>query len=221
LTSGRDDFGTAADDHRAEEQTPMPRQMQEAGPHGTTRVRPRGGRLGWRGGLLALHVLLGALVAQSPGIAAAADSAAAPVEAARPAPAPTALELELFARVNADRAAHGLPPVALDAAALAVARARAADQLPLPALSHHDAAGDLVFVRLLGEAGVAYELAGENLARVTDSAAAAAEHAEHALMDSPTHRANILDPSFDQLAVGVATSSSGHVVFAQIFRHAG
>jgi uncharacterized protein YkwD len=36
-------------------------------------------------------------------------------------------------------------------------------------------------------------------------------------MNSPTHRANILEPTFDRLAVGATTDSSGRIIFAQIF----
>jgi uncharacterized protein YkwD len=134
------------------------------------------------------------------------------------------LEAALFARVNADRAEHGLPPVAADAAMHETARFRAAAQVEpsRQALSHDDALGPLAFRRLLVEAGVPFSLAGENLARprVAPGAGAAqlAAEAERALMASATHRENILEPRFDRLAVGAAQVTDGQVVFAQIFR---
>jgi uncharacterized protein YkwD len=39
-------------------------------------------------------------------------------------------------------------------------------------------------------------------------------------MNSPTHRANILEPSFNRLAIGEAAPSSQRVAFAEIFRSA-
>lgn len=146
------------------------------------------------------------------------EAAPEPAPAVPPALVPTALELELLARVNADRAAHGVPPVALDPDTLGVARARAADQVALPRLSHYDASGALVFERLLTEARVGYTMIGENLARLTGAGAAAAERAEAALMASPSHRANILNPRYTRLAVGATTSETGQLVLAQIFR---
>ena len=194
-------------------------------------VRPsRAARPTWptwpacRGALAALSLLAGALVA-APG--AAADSLVAPVEVAavtevaQPALAPNDLELDLLARVNAARAANGLEALALDTATLGVARARAEDQLPLPKLSHYDASGELAFVRRLADASIDYRMVGENLARLAGSAAAAAERAHAALMDSPSHRANILEPRYTKLAIGAATSPSGQIVFAQIFRDVG
>jgi uncharacterized protein YkwD len=46
------------------------------------------------------------------------------------------------------------------------------------------------------------------------------ERVEQALMRSPSHRQNILEPTFNRIAIGAATDSSGRVVFAQIFRAA-
>jgi uncharacterized protein YkwD len=132
------------------------------------------------------------------------------------------LEAALLERVNADRAAHGLRPVVFDAQLLETARARAADQVGAAALSHDDATGPLAFRRRLRDAGLAFALAGENLARphvARDAGAVqAASVAETALMASATHRENILEPRFDRVAVGAARGADGQIVFAQIFR---
>ena len=145
---------------------------------------------------------------------------------------PESFEAALLARVNADRAAHGLRAVVFDPELLPAARARAAAQTPGKALSHSELAGTgagtgagaLAFQRLLDEARVRYSVAGENLARprVAPDADAArtAEAAERALMASATHRQNILDPAFDRAAVGMTRLPDGQIVFAQIFRAA-
>ena len=150
------------------------------------------------------------------------SSTAITMPASRAALAPPALEEALLARVNADREAHGLPPVIYDPALQEIARARAAAQVQAPALSHDDDAGPLAFTRLMRRSGVPYHLAGENLARQHPTAGATpsevAAQAERALMASPTHRENILTPSFDRMAVGAVHGANGQVVFTQLFR---
>jgi len=131
---------------------------------------------------------------------------------------PTPAELALFHLSNDDRARAGLPQLRFDIEALAVARARAAAQPSNSPLTHFDAAGKMAFADMLGDSGLTYDLAGENLARVAGPASVAAERAEEGLMNSPTHRANILEPSFELLAVGSTIDSEGRVVFAQVFR---
>ena len=130
----------------------------------------------------------------------------------------TAAEQALLDLTNTDRADNGVPELAFDAEALSIARQRAAAQLDAPALSHYDADGQLVFVQLLADAGVEYQLAGENLARTVESNTDVIQRIEQALMRSPTHRRNILEARFDRMAVGVATDSSGRIAFAEIFR---
>jgi uncharacterized protein YkwD len=119
---------------------------------------------------------------------------------------------------NSARATNGLAPVTFDQTMLRVARARAAAQIPDGPLSHYNTLGDLAFVGLLAEAGVEYTLAGENLARAAPADATVVAHLNDALMNSPTHRANILEPSFNRLAIGEAAPSIQRVAFAEIFR---
>ena len=131
---------------------------------------------------------------------------------------PNLLELGLYELVNSERGRAGLPALQLDPELLTVARTRAAAQDGRPLLSHYDPDGGVAMSRLLADSGLEFQLAGENLARVQGPAANAPERAEQALMSSPSHRANILDPTFDQIAVGSTLDSNGRIVFAQIFR---
>jgi uncharacterized protein YkwD len=131
---------------------------------------------------------------------------------------PTDREVALLAMTNSARATNGLAPVTFDQTMLRVARARAAAQIPDGPLSHYNTLGDLAFVGLLAEAGVEYTLAGENLARAAPADATVVGHLNDALMNSPTHRANILEPSFNRLAIGEAAPSIQRVAFAEIFR---
>lgn len=127
------------------------------------------------------------------------------------------IEVALLDYVNVDRAAHGLHALELEPGVLDIARARAEAQLGSEPLTHYGSEGQLVFLDLLVNASVSFSLAGENLARAGSVDASTVERIEQALMNSPTHRQNILEPSFTRLAVGAATDESGRVAFAQIF----
>jgi len=132
---------------------------------------------------------------------------------------PTELETAFLALVNADRAANGLAALEYDPVLLGIARIRAAAQRGGP-LSHMDGLGQLAFVSLLADWDVPYTLAGENIARHSRNSAGVAATLEQALMNSPTHRANILEPAFQVIAIGEATEGGG-IAFAQIFRATG
>jgi uncharacterized protein YkwD len=122
---------------------------------------------------------------------------------------------------NADRTNNGLPALMFDPSTLRVARARAAAQIPDGPLSHYNSLGELAFIGLLADAGAQYTLAGENLARASSQDAGIVSRLDQALMNSPTHRANILEPSFNMVAIGAATGPDGNrLAFAEIFRSA-
>ncbi len=143
---------------------------------------------------------------------------------ARPEPLlapPTAMiapELALLDETNRDRAAVGLGRLVTDPELVALARARAGAQVARPALSHLDDGGALAFLSLIQRAGLRHQVAGENLVRRPGPIATAPARAERALMASPTHRANILEPRYGRLAIGMADDRDGRVIFAQLFR---
>jgi uncharacterized protein YkwD len=143
-----------------------------------------------------------------------ATGALAPIGDANPTPQ----EQSLLDMTNADRSQNGLTLLTFDPAALQVARARAAAQIPDGPLSHYNSLGELAFVGMLADAGVPYSLAGENLARASGQDMSTVARLNDALMNSPTHRANILEPSFELVAIGAATSADGRLAFAEIFR---
>jgi uncharacterized protein YkwD len=130
-----------------------------------------------------------------------------------------ATEQALLDLTNADRAANGLPALQFDPETLSIARERAASQLGTAALSHYDAHGDLAFVIMLTSARLDYHLAGENLARSSVDDSAVTRRIEDALMHSPKHRDNILEPTFNRVAIGAATDASGQITFAEVYRN--
>jgi uncharacterized protein YkwD len=128
-------------------------------------------------------------------------------------------EQALLALTNADRAANGLGPLEFDPDTLQIARERAANQLDAPSLTHYDADGGLAFVKMLASAQVKYQLAGENLARAYDNDPAVTQRVEQALMGSPMHRKNILEHTFNRVAIGAATDGNGQITFAEVYRN--
>jgi uncharacterized protein YkwD len=137
--------------------------------------------------------------------------------------APLALEtLEggLLGLVNTEREVAGLPILEFDPDTHELARVRAVSQLEAPRLTHFDGLGRLAFIDLLSQQGQEFRLAGENLARGPAGDPEVVDRIHVALMNSPTHRRNILEPSFNRLAIGAALDERGTLTFAQIFRAA-
>jgi uncharacterized protein YkwD len=129
-----------------------------------------------------------------------------------------AVEQALLDLTNADRVSNGVPALQFDPETLSIARARATSQLGTATLTHYDTSGNLAFVTLLASAGLGYRLAGENLARSSDDDAGVTQRIEDALMHSPKHRENILEPTFSRVAIGSATDPSGQITFAEVYR---
>lgn len=172
------------------------------------------------GGLLAIG-LIAALTNQgdnSDGAAPAKGTASSP--AATPTPsvpqAPkvsgvTADEQLAVNLLNADRAANGLPPLKLNLAVTAVARQHAQDQIDRNFFAHVNPDGQSPFDRMRNS-GISFGYAGENLAINRNVTAA-----EQAFMNSPGHRANILNPNYKQVGIGVRYSPQGSVYVVQNF----
>ncbi|MGD9754571.1 MAG: CAP domain-containing protein [Acidimicrobiia bacterium] len=145
---------------------------------------------------------------------AAAPAPAAPAQPA-PAPAPVApaaapaatndteaMENQAFALINAERAALGLPALSFDASLRDSARAQA---------GRIAAAGSLFHQNLQPLLGQGWRTAGEN---VGGGPSVAALHP--AFMNSPGHYANIVNPAFTSMGVGVVVSN-GTVWIAYVF----
>ncbi len=84
--------------------------------------------------------------------------------------------------------------------------------------SHVDPYGYSMYTALLKYFGyTSYAWAGENLAMNNYGAAEASERSLATLMNSPTHRANILASDFSRVGVGEVTTSDGRHIFTMIF----
>ncbi|MEU0335314.1 CAP domain-containing protein [Streptomyces sp. NPDC006193] len=115
----------------------------------------------------------------------------------------TAAEAEVLRLVNEERAKAGLRPLAANSSLTRLAEAFSDDMAARGFFDHTDPDGRTPWDRAAA-AGVT-DLGGENIARGQATAAAVVA----AWMDSPGHRANILNPDFKTLGVGVHFGPGG------------
>ena len=131
-----------------------------------------------------------------------------PQAAARPAAAPggegAAMSAEIVALGNAERAAAGLPTLAVSSCATGQAEERAG-LLVAEGRFEHDPLGPVLEQCAAGTVG-------ENLSLGYRSAQAAVE----GWMSSPGHRENLLRPAFTQIGVACVTGQRGWLC-AQVF----
>lgn len=151
------------------------------------------------------------------GAASAAAGSATPAPSDTGPSTETAQEQNLLDLTNQARSDTGLQPLTFDPDLLPIARERAASQTNAASLSHYDDMGSLAFISLLDDANVPYSMAGENLARSEDPTADVVPDLQQALMNSPAHRANILQANYTSLAIGAATGTDGDLAFSEIF----
>ena len=115
-----------------------------------------------------------------------------------------------FALVNQDRRANQVGPLSGSGALARVAQYRAQDMLNRNYFSHYDpSTGQLAFLQLFRLWGIGYTAAGENIAWSTNPSMAGINAM---FMNSPEHRANILNPAYHHLGIGVASHGAKTIV---------
>jgi uncharacterized protein YkwD len=137
------------------------------------------------------------------------------ITTAQPSPKPIedpAAEQALLEMANQSRHETGAQPLRMDASLTNAARAHARLMVDRQQLSHHFDGEPLLMPRLL-ETGLRTDHVGENVAFN-----ASAEKAFAALMQSPLHRQNLLNPAFN--SAGFAAFWSGRRLYVvQDFAH--
>ncbi|NPV71523.1 MAG: sporulation protein [Firmicutes bacterium] len=131
-----------------------------------------------------------------------------------PPPAPTGLtaeEKQMYDLVNKERVAAGLKPLEIDMRLVELARLKSQDMSDKGYFDHLSPTYGSPF-DMMKKAGITYRAAGENLA-----GAPTVEMAHNGLMNSPGHRANILNTMFTHIGIGVAKSSRYGLLFTQMF----
>jgi len=135
-------------------------------------------------------------------------------------------EQELIADINHAREARGLNGLVLDPLLGGAARSHSREMCGMAYFDHHSPSAGLAtpmdrYFKALqahGEGRPDTALVGENIfyASVTN-ATYNAQYAHEALMQSPGHRANILEPRFSKVGVGVYHDSAGRFWVTEMF----
>lgn len=120
-------------------------------------------------------------------------------------------EQEMFRMVNTERTKQGLPPVFFDEELAEVARGHSRDMFSRGYFSHYSLEGESPFDRM-AQAGIDFTYAGENLALAPST-----DLAMQGLMNSPGHRANILNPNFNKVGIGVIDGGVYGKMYSQEF----
>ena len=120
------------------------------------------------------------------------------------APAPSGgVTTQVVTLTNAERAKAGCGPLTVDATLTAVAQAHSQDMATNDYFDHNSQDGRTPFDRMTA-AGYRYSTAAENIA----AGQRTPQDVMTAWMNSPGHRANILNCALKEIGVGYATGSS-------------
>ncbi len=117
----------------------------------------------------------------------------------------------LVSLVNNERQKAGLAPLTTDLLLRNVARAHSMDMLRNGYFAHKSLSGETPYDRLTA-ANANFRLVGENLAL-----APSIDLAHIGLMNSPSHRENILDPDYKRIGIGVIDADPYGKMITQIF----
>ena len=123
------------------------------------------------------------------------------------------LEMKMLELVNQERTKRGLKPVMWDPELVPVARSHSQDMFARSYFSHYTPEGKDPFDRMKS-ASIKYFSAGENLAL-----GPTLKICHDGLMNSPGHRANILNPSYGRLGIGILDGGAYGLMISQEFRN--
>ncbi|MGI6161223.1 MAG: CAP domain-containing protein [Christensenellales bacterium] len=145
-----------------------------------------------------------------------AKPTATPAPTAKPiaTPAPSGvseLESQMVDLVNSERAKAGLSALRVNTEVTKVARVKSQDMITHNYFSHTSPSYGSPF-DMMKQFGISYRSAGENIAYNSSMTSA-----HNALMNSPGHRANILNSSFTQIGIGIVSNGRGTIYITQMF----
>lgn len=123
------------------------------------------------------------------------------------------LEAQMLNLVNQERTKRGLKPLVADPELTAVGREHSQDMFARGYFSHYTPEGKDPFDRMRA-AGIKFLAAGENLALGQTLSIC-----HEGLMNSPGHRANILNPSYGRLGIGILDGGLHGLMISQEFRN--
>jgi uncharacterized protein YkwD len=143
--------------------------------------------------------------------ASSSHAVSVPTQAATSA---SALEQAVVDLTNQARQQNGLPPLQVNSALVAMAELQSNNMAQLNEMSHVlPGVGEPTLESRAAAAGYNYTWLGENIAfNYPDAASVVA-----AWMTSPQHRANILNPNYTDIGVGIAWNSLGQAYATEDF----
>mgnify|MGYP001409754965 CR=1 FL=1 len=120
-------------------------------------------------------------------------------------------ELQMLELVNAERLSRGLKALQLDPELVKIARLKSRDMIDNNYFEHTSPTYGDPF-NMMRSFGISYKYAGENLAGNPS-----VEDAHESLMNSPGHRANILNPNYTHIGIGIVEGGMYGKMFTQLF----
>ena len=120
-------------------------------------------------------------------------------------------EQEVFNLINQQRTNNGLSALKIDSEVQRVAKIKAQDMVTNNYFSHTSPTYGSPF-DMLNSFKISYKSAGENIAGNSSNSAAVT-----AWMNSPGHKANILNSSYNYTGIGVVSSPTYGKVYVQMF----
>ena len=121
-------------------------------------------------------------------------------------------EVRVIQLCNIQRAKYGLPALSQDSKLMQLCKMKSQDMAYRNYFSHNSPVYGSAF-NMMKTYGVKFVAAGENIAegQKTPDAVVAS------WMNSPGHRANILNKVYKEIGVGIATDRYGRIVWTQMF----
>lgn len=138
----------------------------------------------------------------------------------------TAEEMDLIARTNAERTARGLNALVLDPLLTATARGHSLEMCARDYFDHHSPTPGIATpmdrylsaLHGLGDPTPRYVLVGENIFFCSATTAIYnGAYGHQAFMNSPGHRANILEGRFTKIGIGVYRDAAGRFWITEMF----
>lgn len=123
----------------------------------------------------------------------------------------TSLEMQMINLVNQERSKNGLQPLTIDMRIIKTARMKSQDMIVKKYFDHQSPTYGSPF-DLIKSQGITYKTAGENIA-----GAATVDRAHTLLMNSAGHRANILNPKYTKIGIGIIQGGPYGLMITQLF----
>jgi uncharacterized YkwD family protein/spore coat assembly protein SafA len=122
------------------------------------------------------------------------------------------LEQQVIDLVNQQRSWNGLPALKTNWEVSRVARYKSQDMIDKHYFDHQSPTYGSAF-NMMENFGIRFSAAGENIAYGQRTPQAVMND----WMNSPGHRSNILNPTYNQIGVGVAKAANGTLYWTQMF----